>query len=116
MSVEKTRFEAFNEIQEQCMAALARGEMKVTMTLEALAWIDIIQELKDRNPRNFSSLLRDKTMERMEAAIERLHEEVTYLVVSQPGAVAKRTDPKREAPVRSAVSSRLQQQLRNPKP
>lgn len=113
---EKDRFAAFNAIQEKCFEALGEGKMQLTMTLDTLAWIDIIQEIKNRNPRNYSQLLRDDMMDRMEAAIERLHDEATYLATAQPGDIAKKMDPERPPPPRrSGISSELAKNLRSPK-
>lgn len=107
------RFAAINAIQEQLFEALGKGQMQTTITLDTLAWIAVMQEVKNRNPRNYSQLLRDDMMERMDAVIERLHEEVTYLATAQPGPVAKRTDPHREPPPpRSSISGALQKNLR----
>lgn len=95
---EADRFAAFNDLQEQLFAALAKGQMQSTVTLDTMAWIDIIQEIKGRNPRNFSQLLRDDQADRMESVIERLHEEITYLAIMRPGSVAKKLDPDRPPP------------------
>jgi hypothetical protein len=113
---EQDRFAAFTEIQEQCFAALAAGKMQTTMTLDTLAWIDIIQEIKDRNPRNFSQLLRDDQVNRLEAAIERLHDEALFMATARPGKVANNLAHDRQAaPPRSNVSDALRNSLKGTK-
>lgn len=102
---EADRFAAFNDLQEQLFAALAKGQMQTTLTIDTLAWIDIIQEIKGRNPRNFSQLLRDDQADRLEAAIQRLHDEATYLVTAQSGSVAKKMDPERPPPPPRAIGT-----------
>jgi len=58
-------------LQEEVLSAVERGEHVVTVTLDAAAWLAIIDEVKDRRPRNFSQLLRDDFIERLESLILR---------------------------------------------
>lgn len=54
------------------MAALARGDREVTITASPLMIAGLLDDMLDRKPRNFSMLLRDHTIDRLEGAIARL--------------------------------------------
>jgi hypothetical protein len=59
-------------LQEEVLAAVDRGEQTVSVMLDAAAWLAIIDEVKDRRPRNLSQLLRDDFIDRLEAVVMRL--------------------------------------------
>lgn len=59
-------------LQEEVLAAVERGEHTVSVMLDAAAWLAIIDEVKDRRPRNFSQLLRDDFIDRLESVVLRL--------------------------------------------
>lgn len=95
------------------MAALAAGNATVSYQLPVLAWLDIIAEIKDRHPRNYSSLLRDDMMERLENAIERLHEETTFVIAHGPADVSQRVSAERAQMRRDVASAELKRSIKN---
>lgn len=100
------RLQPWAEIEELLYAALAKGERTFKVELNAAQWMTVLDDLKDQAPRNYSRLVRDDTIERMNEAIERLHDEVNYMIVHGKGNVAdafprKRKDGASEALKRS---------------
>lgn len=63
--------------------------------------------------RNITVLMRDDLLDRMHAVLDRINEEVTYLVASGPSDIASRFDPERKQHVR--VSKSLRESLRGQK-
>lgn len=76
-------------------AHLGRGPAEVTLTLPVVAWVGILDELKERRPRNLSYLLANDTAERLDAAIDRMHDEVNFVIASGTYAFAA-TDRQRK--------------------
>lgn len=88
--VDQCVLDAIERLTEKAHAALARGEKTVTMTLPAAGWLVLFDEIRDRRPRNYSSLIRDDFMDRLNEAIERLHDEANFLIASNPKPIADR--------------------------
>lgn len=109
---ERTHLRTIQELQDACMAALADRKLTLTLELSTLVWIDIVAEIKDRIPRNYSQLLRDDMMDRLEDAIARLHDETNYMIASGPGSIAERHDPRRQATRRDIASPHLKKIMR----
>jgi hypothetical protein len=102
------------EMRELIMAALANKQGTLTLELPTMAWMAVLDEIEARRPRNFSQLLRDDTIDRLNDVIERLHEEVTYLVVSGPSpTVAARHNPERQKLQRQVISDELKRSLKD---
>lgn len=110
------RLKAFATLDKILMEAMARGEMSVKVELSVWHWLNILDEVKDRQPRNYSALLRDDLVARMNAAIDRVHEEANYIAAFSPGLVADRFDPNRKQHGRQMASPELQAQLRKGHP
>lgn len=101
------------KFREDLMAALGRGELSITYTLPTMRWLDILDEIQDRRPRGFSMLLRDDLFDRLGAAIDRIHEEVNYMVAVGPSpSVAARQDERRIVHGRQAASPELRAMLK----
>lgn len=82
------------DFRERLMAALGRGELNSTFTLPTMVWLMLLDDMRDRRPRNYSAMLRDDTLDRLNAAIDRLHEEANFMVAFGPSRdVAPRFDP-----------------------
>jgi len=54
------------------LAAIERGEQTVTIKLPCFELLAILEEIRDRRPRNYSRLIADDTIERLNAAIDRI--------------------------------------------
>jgi hypothetical protein len=72
-------------------AALARGDKTVKLELSVRGWMCIVDEVRDRRPRNWSRLLAADTIARFNEAIDllnqtidRLHEEHKCLIAGGP--------------------------------
>ncbi len=97
-----------DDIEDHCFRTLEAKKLELTLNLPVLLWIDIISEIRNRNPRNYSQLLRDDMMLRLEDAIERLHEETLFMIAGGPsGSVAARLDPRRQRERRDLASEHL---------
>lgn len=59
-------------IREKAMDALAKRHAKVTVTFSPLGLLTLLDEIQDRNPRNYTALVRDDTIGRLNAAIDRM--------------------------------------------
>lgn len=82
---EQTHCDAILALQKAILkAAMGQGHRTVTLSLDVFVWWGILDEIVDRRPRNFSAVFRDDTMERLHAAIDRLHGEANYLIAAGP--------------------------------
>lgn len=105
--------QSVDELEAKCFEALQNKKMLLALELPVLLWLDIVSEIRDRNPRNYSQLLRDDTMQRLEEAIERLHEEALFLVAHGPAqTVSERFHPQRQKQRRDIASDELKRSLR----
>lgn len=106
-----------DDIENLCYRTLEEKKLMLTLELPVLLWIDIVSELRDRNPRNYSQLLRDDMMLRLEEAIERLHEETLFLVASGPAqTVSERFHPDRPRSRRELAGNALKRAEQERKP
>lgn len=69
---EQERLESFRRLEEELVAALAAGNATVTLELPTLQWLELVQEIKNRHPRNMSRLIRDNLFEELGAVVSRL--------------------------------------------
>lgn len=100
-------------LREHLMGALARRETTISFELPVMAWMAFCDEIEQHRPKNYSALLRDDAIDRLNAAIDRVHDEVLFMVASGPSPlVAARMDPGR-TPGRLRASSELQRSLRD---
>lgn len=100
-------------MREHLMNALARRETSLTFDLPIMAWMAVLDEIEARRPRNYSQLLHDDTIDRLNAAIDRLHDEANFMVAYGPsGSIAARLDPDRQPSRRNIASPELQRMLR----
>lgn len=114
LEAEKLHLQTFADIREKLMAGLSRGELTVTFTLPAMRWLDILDEVEQRRPRNYSMLLRDDLFDRLNSAIDRLHDEANFMVSYGPsGSVAARMDPDRVPSRRDLASPELRRIIRD---
>lgn len=101
------------ELREHLMACLSRRETVLTFELPVMAWMAFCDEIEQHRPKNYSALLRDDAIDRLNAAIERVHEEVLFMVASGPAPlVAARMDPRR-TPGHLRASPELQRTMRD---
>lgn len=77
-------------LQDTLFEAMSGGRGKVRLELDVRAWLEILQEVRDRCPRNYSRLLANEQHERMEVMIDRLHTEWLALVAAGAGTIASR--------------------------
>lgn len=107
--------DAFEHIYEQATLALSRGITHTTLTFETKSFLALMDEIKDRRPRNISMLLTDTRLTRMDELLDRLREEVTYMIANGPsGLVAERFDANRPSPIRrTKVSKSLAENIRS---
>jgi hypothetical protein len=102
------------EMREHLMGCLERRETMLTFELPVMAWMACLDEIENRRPRNFSQLLRDDTIGRLNAAIDRLHDEANFMVALGPSpSVASRVDPDRAKSRREIASDELKKLLRD---
>jgi hypothetical protein len=80
-------------LEAELLAALARGDKTLKLELSVVGWMNVVDEIRDRRPRNFSRLLADDTLARMNAAIDRVHEEVVFMAAHGPGALVSARPP-----------------------
>lgn len=93
--------ENFEHIYEQATLAMAKGHTQTVFTVETKSFLALLDEIKNRRPRNISYLLADERISRMDDLIDRLHEEVSYMIANGPADnVSSRFDPEREPPKR----------------
>jgi hypothetical protein len=104
------------EMREHLDAALVRRETFVSFELPVMAWVAVLDEIENQRPRNLSQLMRDDTLDRLNEAIDRLHDEANFLIASGPGDVAARIDPARRASRRDVASPELRRKLREDGP
>jgi hypothetical protein len=110
-SDDAAHFESMQRLETELMSALAAGRSEVTITLDTMGWLGIVNEIKDRRPRNYSRLLADDAMERLNAAIDRIHEEANYIAASGPGMVSERIGTKKKT-ARQVASPELLRSMR----
>lgn len=114
LEAEKRHLRTIADMREKLMTGLSRGELTVTFTLPAMRWFDILDEVEQRRPRNYSMLLRDDLFDRMNAAIDRLHDEANFMVAHGPsGSIAARMDPERQPSRRDLASPELRRIIRD---
>jgi hypothetical protein len=102
------------EMREHLMGCLERRETMLTFELPVMAWMAFLDEIVGHRPRNYSQLLRDDTIDRLNAAIDRLHDEANFMVAFGPSpSVASRADPEREKSRRDIASDKLKRLLRD---
>jgi hypothetical protein len=82
--------ENVDKLREELMAALAAGKRTVTLNLPVLAWLAFLDEIQDRRPRNYSALLHDDHLDRLNASIEWLGAEIRHVIANSPTGVAPR--------------------------
>lgn len=99
------RLHLWQQIEELLYAALARGERTLKIEISVNQWIIVLDDLKGQAPRNYSRLVRDDTIERMNEAIDRLHDEINYMIVHGKGNVAD-AFPRRRRDVASEALKR----------
>jgi hypothetical protein len=104
-------------MREHLMNALARRETVLTFELPVMAWMAFCDEIEDRRPRNYSALLKDDHLRQLHGAIDRLHEEINFVIAYGPGgSVAARMDPERAPSRRDLASPELRRILRDKGP
>lgn len=106
------RLAAFQKMENELLAAMKEGKREVTYTLPVMTWLQLLDEVKDREPRNMSRLIRDDTLERMNSVIDRLDEEVAFLIVHGPASVSSRFDPNRTRHKKDMASANLKRAMR----
>lgn len=88
---ERDQCETITSLREMLGQALAQKRTTVTLELSVFVWLNILDEVFDRRPRNYSRLLADDTLDRLNEAINRLHVEANLLIAAGPSqAVAER--------------------------
>lgn len=111
---EHEHFAAIRDFRERLMEALGRGELESTFKLPTMRWLDILDEIQDRRPRNYSMLLRDDLFDRLNAAIDRVHDEANFMTAYGPsGSVAARMDPDRQPSRRDLASPELRRIIKD---
>lgn len=112
---DRVRIETIEALKSHLMATLERRELVATYELPVLTWLSVIDEIENRHETGFAALLRDNMMSRLGSAIERLHDEVNYLVAAGPATVAERMAEDRARPARQVASRELQKMTRGPR-
>jgi hypothetical protein len=87
--------ENIENLREVLMRALADGRKTVKFELDVFGWLMLLDEVQDRRPRNYSALLRDDAMDRLEDSIEWLQAEIREVMVHGPSNLAGRFDGRR---------------------
>lgn len=113
---DEARLRYFDALEAAVYQAVADGKPTISFELPSVGWMNIVDEIKDRAPRNYSRLLRDDLLERLGEAIDRLHDEANYLAAFSPGLVSDAFDPAKAVPKRQAASPELQRLMRDQKP
>lgn len=91
---ERERLAVWDQVREQVFTAMTNRQTEFTLTLPTLQWLDIIDEIQDRHARNMSRLVRDDLIEQLQLAIDRMHEEIKYMIVFGPApTVSQRIEP-----------------------
>lgn len=110
---EQERLSIFNKMEEELVLAGAKGEEFITLKLPVKSWLMWVGEVKDRHPRNLSMLLHNDFLDNANELLDRLHEEVSYMIYMGPSeTVAERYHPMRQAsPRKIAVSDELRKQI-----
>lgn len=75
---------AFVQLEEKILAALYAKQDSVQINLPVRFWAAMLDEIKDRRPKNVSYLLADDRIQKMDGLIDRLHEEISFLMVYGP--------------------------------
>lgn len=110
---ERERLRTLQDLEDHLMATLADRKLTAIYELPVTGWLSIIDEIKNRHPVGFMALLRDDAMTRLNAAIERIHEEVNYMVAVGPSpSIAARQNEQRALYGRQAASPGLQKMLK----
>jgi hypothetical protein len=113
LEAEKCHLLTIQDIREKLMAGLSRGELTMSFSLPTMRWLDILDEIEQRRPRNYSMLLRDDLFDRLNSAIDRLHDEANFIVAFGPsGTVAARMDPDKVPSRRDMASPELRRIIR----
>ena len=90
MIADYEHLENFDMLREALMKALANREKTVKLELSVLGWLALVDEIQNRRPRNYSALLRDDTLDRLEASIEWLGAEIRHVIAAGPSDVSAR--------------------------
>lgn len=89
---ERQHLKTFAELEEHLMSALAARQQTVVLELPVLSWLTILDEIRDRRPRNLTRLLADDSMDRFasmaEALCDQMHAELTRFAVQLDGMEA----------------------------
>lgn len=114
ISSERKYLNTVDEMREALMTALANRQTVLTYELPVMAWMAMLDEIANRRPRNYSQLLRDDIIDRLNAAIDRVHDEANFMIAYGPGgSVAARMDPERVPSRRDVASPELRRILRD---
>ncbi len=76
-------------LREKLMAALAEGKKTATIQLPVMGWLSLLDEIQDRRPRNYSALLQDDHLDRLNALIEWLGAEIRYVIANNPSVASR---------------------------
>ena len=82
---ERRHLMTFAQVEDALIAALAAGQSTVTLELPVMAWLAILDEVRDRRPRNYTRILADHTADvfasMAEALCDQMHDELTRFAV-----------------------------------
>jgi hypothetical protein len=87
--------ENVERMRETLMTALAAGHKTVKFELDVFGWLMLLDEVQDRRPRNYSALVRDDAMDRLEDSIEWLQAEIRAVMAHGQSNLAGRFDGRR---------------------
>jgi hypothetical protein len=71
-------------LTDTCEDAIRRGYRMVTFELSPIAWLAIFDEIRNRRRANYSALIADQHVRDMNEALDRMHDEIVYLVAYGP--------------------------------
>jgi hypothetical protein len=115
-TAERKFFETIQHLREHLMECLQRRETVLTFELPVMAWMAVLDELENKREKNISYLLRSDIVDRLNAAIDRIHDEANFMVSFGPSpTVAARLDPNRQRTRRDLASDELKKSLRDKK-
>ena len=84
MIEDQEHFANIEKLNEAVLAAMARGEQTVKFEIPVMGWLAIFDEIRDRRPRNYSRLLVDDTITRLNDAIDFLLQETRHMIAWGP--------------------------------
>jgi hypothetical protein len=82
---ESAHLQHVKKLQGAVMQAADAGMKDVQVTLSVPAWLAIIDEIKDRRPRNYSMLLADEIIDRLELVAGAMELKVFGHGAGEPG-------------------------------